>query len=87
MDFGGSYNNSQNSSQVNSSNPKLLRNLQEFVISLKTDKKKDVEKRANNFAADYLMPPEFLQKIPDCRAWTSEKGIEWANKLRSAQKR
>lgn len=60
----------------------ILDDEQEFVISLKTDKKNLVEKRANNFAADYLMPPEFLHNIPDCRVWTSEKAIEWASKLK-----
>ncbi|MEJ1938687.1 DNA-binding protein, partial [Nostoc sp. NIES-2111] len=55
---------------------------QEFVISLKTDKRNLVEVRADNFASDYLMPPEFLEKIPDCRNWTPEKAIEWANKLK-----
>ncbi|AUT01539.1 DNA-binding protein [Nostoc sp. CENA543] len=60
----------------------ILDDEQEFVISLKTDKKNLVEVRANNFASDYLMPPEFLQKIPDCRNWTPEKAVEWANKLK-----
>ncbi|MEH2077412.1 MAG: XRE family transcriptional regulator [Nostoc sp.] len=60
----------------------ILDDDQEFVISLKTDKKNLVEVRANNFAADYLMPPEFLQKIPDFRAWTSEKAIKWASELK-----
>ncbi|RCJ23076.1 DNA-binding protein [Nostoc sp. ATCC 43529] len=60
----------------------ILDDEQEFVISLKTDKKNLVEVRANNFASDYLMPPEFLQKIPDCRTWTPEKAVEWANKLK-----
>ncbi|WP_414516538.1 ImmA/IrrE family metallo-endopeptidase [Nostoc sp. PCC 9305] len=60
----------------------ILDDDQEFVISLKTDKKNLVEVRANKFAADYLMPPEFLQKIPDFRAWTSEKAIKWASELK-----
>ncbi|YAF98360.1 MAG: ImmA/IrrE family metallo-endopeptidase [Nodularia sp. CChRGM 3473] len=60
----------------------ILDDEQEFVISLKTDKKNLVEKRANNFASDYLMPPEFLEQIPDCRTWTPEKAVEWANKLK-----
>ncbi|MEH2221492.1 MAG: XRE family transcriptional regulator [Nostoc sp.] len=60
----------------------ILDDDQEFVISLKTDKKNLVEVRANNFASDYLMPPEFLQKIPDSQTWTPEKAIEWANKLK-----
>ncbi|MDZ8064452.1 MAG: ImmA/IrrE family metallo-endopeptidase [Nostoc sp. DedQUE08] len=60
----------------------ILDDEQEFVISLKTDKRNLVEVRANNFASDYLMPPEFLQKIPDCRTWTPEKAVEWANKLK-----
>ncbi|MBD6616001.1 ImmA/IrrE family metallo-endopeptidase [Komarekiella sp. 'clone 1'] len=60
----------------------ILDDDQEFVISLKTDKKNLVEVRANNFASNYLMPPEFLQKIPDYRSWNTEKAIEWANKLK-----
>ncbi|MBN4006472.1 ImmA/IrrE family metallo-endopeptidase [Nostoc sp. LPT] len=60
----------------------ILDDDQEFVISLKTDKKNLVEVRANNFASDYLMPPEFLQKIPDYQTWTPEKAIEWANKFK-----
>jgi Zn-dependent peptidase ImmA (M78 family) len=60
----------------------ILDDEQEFVISLKTDKKNLVEVRADNFASDYLMPPEFLEKIPDSRTWTPEKAVEWANKLK-----
>ncbi|HYW21539.1 MAG TPA: XRE family transcriptional regulator [Nodularia sp. (in: cyanobacteria)] len=54
---------------------------QDFVISLKSDQNNLVEVRANNFASHYLMPPEFLERIPDCRIWDTEKAIEWASKL------
>jgi len=40
------------------------------------------EVRANTFASCYLMPPEFLRRIPDARRWDSQKAIEWAGKLR-----
>jgi Zn-dependent peptidase ImmA (M78 family) len=40
------------------------------------------EVRANTFASRYLMPPAFLQRIPDPRQWNSEKVIHWANALK-----
>ncbi|MEA5549714.1 ImmA/IrrE family metallo-endopeptidase [Anabaena cylindrica UHCC 0172] len=55
---------------------------QSIVVSLKTNTKELIEKRANTFASNYLMPPEFLQQIPDLRIWNSEKAVEWANKLK-----
>ena len=40
------------------------------------------EVRANNFASHFLMPPDFLARIPDSKHWNTEKLIEWADKLR-----
>jgi len=41
-----------------------------------------VEIGANNFASQYLMPPEFLNSIPESLNWTQEKALIWANKLK-----
>jgi Zn-dependent peptidase ImmA (M78 family)/transcriptional regulator with XRE-family HTH domain len=67
----------------------ILDNDQEVVVSLEKYKKKSdrdeynlIELRADNFASHYLMPPEFLQQIPDFNVWNHEKAIEWANKLK-----
>ncbi|HEY9802889.1 MAG TPA: ImmA/IrrE family metallo-endopeptidase [Leptolyngbyaceae cyanobacterium] len=60
----------------------ILDDEQEVVVSLKTDKKNLVERRSDTFASDYLMPPEFLSKIPNPRVWDSDKAIEWANELK-----
>ena len=40
------------------------------------------EIRANRFASCYLMPPEFLKKLPDPQAWSDHDAIRWANELR-----
>jgi Zn-dependent peptidase ImmA (M78 family) len=40
------------------------------------------EVRANTFASHYLMPPAFLQRIPDPRQWDGEKAVHWANALK-----
>jgi len=54
----------------------------DFVVSFKTWDKKDlVEIRANTFASNYLLPPEFLCSIPNANAWSLEMIREWANKL------
>lgn len=60
----------------------ILDEEEDFVVSLKSDKSELVEVRANTFASRYLMPPEFISKIPNSKVWTTEKAIEWANKLR-----
>ncbi|MBE9057574.1 XRE family transcriptional regulator [Sphaerospermopsis sp. LEGE 08334] len=60
----------------------ILDEEKDFVLSLESDKKERVEVRANTFASRYLMPPEFLSNIPDCRNWNPNKAIEWANKLK-----
>jgi len=53
---------------------------EEFVVSFVGDKDFR-EVRANSFAGNYLMPPQFLKKIPDPHFWDENKVIEWANKL------
>ena len=40
------------------------------------------EVRANTFASHYLMPPAFLQRIPDPGQWDSGKAMHWANALK-----
>lgn len=45
--------------------------------------KKDLsEIRANTFASRYLVPPEFLHRIPYPTQWDPDKAITWANNLR-----
>lgn len=41
-----------------------------------------IEVGANNFASQYLLPPEFLKQIPECHSWDTEKALQWANKLK-----
>lgn len=41
-----------------------------------------VEVRANRFASCYLMPPAFLSKLPNPKAWSDSDAIGWANNLR-----
>ena len=52
------------------------------LISFKGQGRDYVEVGANNFASDYLMPPAFLQSIPDAYTWDQEKALIWANKLK-----
>lgn len=40
------------------------------------------ELRANTFASQYLMPPSFLQRLPDPRRWSDGDAVRWANELR-----
>ena len=40
------------------------------------------ETRANAFASRYLMPPEFLRKIPNPKFWDREKLTKWAQDMR-----
>ena len=47
--------------------------------SSRYDKKDLREIRANRFASCYLMPPSQLPRLPQ---WTSDKAIEWAQRLR-----
>jgi Zn-dependent peptidase ImmA (M78 family) len=60
----------------------ILDEEEEVVVSLETNKKELVEVRANTFASHYLMPREFIKKIPDSTNWNGAKAIEWANKLK-----
>jgi len=41
-----------------------------------------LEWRANRFASCYLMPPEFLRKLPSPSSWTEAEAQHWANELR-----
>jgi Zn-dependent peptidase ImmA (M78 family)/transcriptional regulator with XRE-family HTH domain len=40
------------------------------------------EIRAETFASRYLMPPEFLGKIPNPKSWDQEKLLKWAQDMR-----
>ncbi len=53
----------------------------EVVVSFwNTNDLKEV--RANTFASRYLMPPEFLTKIPNSTSWDREKLLKWAQDMR-----
>ncbi|MCI0541617.1 MAG: ImmA/IrrE family metallo-endopeptidase [Verrucomicrobiales bacterium] len=61
----------------------ILDEEEDVIVSFTKWKKGDlVEVRANTFASRYLMPPEFLQQIPEPTAWSPEKAIQWANQLK-----
>jgi Zn-dependent peptidase ImmA (M78 family) len=54
---------------------------EDVIVSFRADN--DLrEIRANTFASRYLMPPDFLRRIPDPRPWNGEKAIHWANELK-----
>lgn len=56
---------------------------EDVVVSFHKWEKNDlVEIRANTFASHFLMPPEFLNQIPEPRKWTTEKGKDWASRLK-----
>jgi len=59
----------------------LLDDDQGFVVSFAADQKSQCEVRANNFAARFLMPPDFLRAIPQPNLWTEEKILHWAERL------
>ena len=40
------------------------------------------EVRANAFASQYLMPPDFLTRIPGHRTWPPDQFLRWAHELR-----
>lgn len=40
------------------------------------------EVRANRFASCYLMPPDFLRRLPSPGAWSEADAQKWANELR-----
>jgi Zn-dependent peptidase ImmA (M78 family)/DNA-binding XRE family transcriptional regulator len=60
----------------------ILDEEEDFIVSFAWDKKNLVEVRANTFASQYLMPPDFLRNIPDSSSWTTDKAIDWANRLK-----
>ncbi|MCH8252009.1 MAG: ImmA/IrrE family metallo-endopeptidase [Planctomycetes bacterium] len=61
----------------------ILDDDQDVVVSYAKWKGSDYsEIRANTFASRYLMPPSFLQGIPDGSMWDAHKAVEWANKLK-----
>lgn len=53
-----------------------------IIVSFKGTNKDYIEVGANYFASYYLMPPDFLKKIPDAHVWDQEKALIWANKLK-----
>lgn len=60
----------------------ILDEEEDFIVSFAWDKKNFVEIRANTFASQYLMPPDFLRNIPDSSNWTTDKAIDWANRFK-----
>lgn len=55
----------------------------DFVVSFTNWNLNDLsEIRANTFASCYLMPPDFLTKIPNSEDWPTSKAIEWANRFK-----
>jgi Zn-dependent peptidase ImmA (M78 family)/transcriptional regulator with XRE-family HTH domain len=59
----------------------ILDDEQDFVVSFTRDQSALVETRANTFAAHYLVPPEFLQRLP-ATSWTTASILELASRLR-----
>jgi Zn-dependent peptidase ImmA (M78 family) len=56
---------------------------EDCVVSFTSWQPNDLsEIRANTFASNYLMPRSFLENIPQVRTWTSQKAVEWANKMK-----
>jgi hypothetical protein len=60
----------------------LLDQDEEVIVSFVRANNDLREMRANTFASRYLMPPVFLQHIPEPRQWTTDKAIHWANALK-----
>jgi Zn-dependent peptidase ImmA (M78 family) len=54
---------------------------QSFVVSFARDDGDPVERRADVFAASFLMPTECLMAIPEPKQWDRDKAREWARKL------
>jgi Zn-dependent peptidase ImmA (M78 family) len=54
----------------------ILDDEENFLVSFVADRSNLVEIRANTFASHYLMPPDFLRKIPDSCDWNTEKAID-----------
>lgn len=47
------------------------------------DKEDDLkETRANYFASNFLVPPEFVERIPENKTWDNEKIKKWAQNLK-----
>lgn len=60
----------------------ILDDERDVVVSFtKWDHKDLVEIRANNFASQYLLPPETLRSLPS-ETWTDDGLVEWASKLK-----
>jgi Zn-dependent peptidase ImmA (M78 family)/transcriptional regulator with XRE-family HTH domain len=60
----------------------LLDDDEEFVVSFSDRRGHDTrEVRANTFASRFLLPPETLNAIPDCRSWTAGKLVHHASRL------
>ncbi|MES1023393.1 XRE family transcriptional regulator [Gloeocapsa sp. BRSZ] len=64
----------------------ILDEEEDFIVSLLSKENNLVETRANTFASRYLMPPEFLSKIPEPKVWDEAKAIDWANRLKVSTK-
>lgn len=60
----------------------ILDQEEEVIVSFVRGNNDLREIRANTFASQYLMPPVFLQHIPEPRQWTTDKAIHWANALK-----
>ena len=52
------------------------------IVSFKDKSSNYIEVGANYFASNYLMPPEFLKKIPEANSLDQQKALLWANKLK-----
>lgn len=52
------------------------------VSYMRTDGKDYREIRANRFASCFLMPPDFLSKLPTPSNWDDTDTLHWANELR-----
>lgn len=61
----------------------LLDDGDEFSVTLKRWDSNDLsEVRANTFASHFLMPPEFLKRIPVKNKWSDGQFLHWAQELR-----
>ncbi len=56
---------------------------QEVEISYFQWKNKDLrEIRANRFASNFLMPPDFLRRLPNTSNWDQQQHLRWASELK-----
>jgi len=60
----------------------ILDDDQDVIVSFTSETNELPEIRANVFASQYLIPPEFLRNIPSPNQWDSQKALDWANKLK-----